>query len=40
LAVDVLKPCSLATANKLVVDEAVLDVVELVEVLHTEALTK
>ena len=34
LPVEVLKAGSLAEAHKLVVDEAILDVVELVDVLH------
>ena len=34
LAVEVLKAGSLAKPNELVVDEAILDVVELVDVLH------
>ena len=34
LPVEVLKPCSSAEAEELVVDEAILDVVELVDVLH------
>jgi hypothetical protein len=34
LAVEVLKAGSLAKSNELVVDEAILDVVEIVDVLH------
>ena len=34
MAVEILQPGRLATADELVVDEAILDVVELVHVLH------
>ena len=39
MSIDVLQPGRLAQADELVVDEAILDVVELVDVLHNRLTT-